>query len=342
MIQKKINSNNSGLFNTNSRFFFGKTAKQRMTYHELLYIWLDSGKTLWKESTYCKYRHIVECHLLPETENVFLDEIDTEYINQFLIKISSMGKGRDTPDLSPTYIRLIAFVIKTSLSFAAQNHYCEPLSGEIRLPSKDRKHKHVLTIKEQRCLESALSPATNEKDLGIFLSLYTGMRIGEVCGLQWNDIDYENGMIHIRRTAERIINHNPENGEKKTKLDLFDTKSLSSNRIIPVPSKIQSVLIDSDKSHTYLIRGRTHDYIDPRTLQYYFEKTLKKCGIRHVNFHALRHTFATRCMESGMDMKSLSELLGHANVNITLGIYVHSSLEHKRKQLEEMSKLFDD
>lgn len=323
--------------------FWEKFVKKRcVTYREILYLWLDANKDKWKESTYSKYRHVIECHVLPEVQDTFIERVDADYINDILRKKSCDGRLDGEGGLSPTYIRLIAFVMQTAQSFAAQNEYCEPLKGEIHLPSKNKKMKHVLSVREQQKLENSFPDNMNDKDLGILLSLYTGMRIGEVCGLKWSDIDFENQTIHVRRTVERIAVHDPQEKSSKTKLVLMDTKSFSSNRIIPIPSKISNILIGRNSSNGFLLTGRMNEYMDPRTLQYYFHKTLKSCGICRVNFHALRHTFATRCMESGMDMKSLSELLGHANVSITLGIYVHSTLEHKRKQLEAMSKLFDE
>ncbi len=327
----------------NNQKFWGRFAKRHhITYNEILYLWLDVNQTKWKESTYSKYRHVIECHILPEVQDTNIHQVDAEYINNILHKKTCTGRLDGEGGLSPTYIRLIAFVMQTAHSFAVQNDYCEPLKGEIRLPSKSRKMKHVLSVREQQKLEKSFSENMNDKDIGILLSLYTGMRIGEICGLKWCDIDFENQTIHVRRTVERIAVHNPQEKSNKTKLVLMDTKSLSSNRIIPISTKISSILKSRNFVNGFLLTGRMNEYMDPRTLQYYFHKTLKKCGICQVNFHALRHTFATRCMESGMDMKSLSELLGHSNVNITLGIYVHSTLEHKRKQLEAMSKLFEE
>lgn len=170
--------------------------------------------------------------------------------------------------------------------------------------------------------------------MGIILSLYTGIRLGEVCGLKWEDIDYETNTMHIYHTVERIQNNYDIRNNSKTKLVLLDAKSVNSDCIIPIPSNLLPYL--SKNKTGFVIKGDVYDYTDPRTLQYFFKKKLRESNLDDINFHALRHTFATRCIESGMDAKTLSEILGHSDVNITLRTYVHSSLEHKRKQMEAM------
>ena len=183
-----------------------------------------------------------------------------------------------------------------------------------------------------RCILTDL----DERKLGVLLSLYAGLRIGEVCGLRWEDIDFDTQTIHIRHTVIRVKNIDG-NCERKTRLVLGDTKTFSSNRIIPIPPKLTSLLKQMKKADKdFILLGTTYKYTDPRTYQYAFKNYLSSCNIRQINYHALRHTFATRCIESGMDIKSLSEILGHASVNITLNTYVHSSIEHKRSQLQTM------
>ena len=186
-------------------------------------------------------------------------------------------------------------------------------------------------------LENYLHINIDNRKLGALLALYTGMRIGEVCGLRWCDIDFDSQTIHIRNTVERIKNINQKPGEPKTVLVLCNAKTVSSDRIIPIPAKIMELLIlFRRKDEQFVMEGYLYDYTDPRTFQYAFHSYLKESNLKKVNFHALRHTFATRCIESGMDVKSLSEILGHASVNITLNTYVHSSLEQKRTQINSM------
>ena len=195
----------------------------------------------------------------------------------------------------------------------------------------------MLTLPEQTKLDMFLSSNFKDRDIGILLSLYAGLRIGEVCGLMCTDFNFETQTVHIRHTVERIKNMDAKVGENKTVLMLCDTKTISSDRIVPIPPmlipRIKEIV---DKGNVFLLEGGSYEFTDPRSYQYYFSKRLNEGNFRRINYHALRHTFATRCIESGMDIKSLSEILGHASVNITLNTYVHSSIDHKRNQMKKM------
>ena len=173
-------------------------------------------------------------------------------------------------------------------------------------------------------------------DLGIMLALYTGMRLGEICALKWEDIDLEHKIIHVRHTISRIKNQDPS-VDAKTVLILDTPKTKTSRRDIPISSKLFRFLDMAHRNEcNYVISGDTN-FMSPRTFEYRFQKKLDCCGVPRINFHGLRHTFATRCIERGVDIKSLSEILGHANVGITLNTYVHSSMDQKRKQIEKLS-----
>lgn len=171
--------------------------------------------------------------------------------------------------------------------------------------------------------------------MGILICLYTGIRIGEVCALRWEDIDFINNTISIKRTSQRISNING-NSLKKTKIIVTTPKSTNSIRTIPVNSSIMSILKDNYANNNYYILTGSNTPKDTRVYEKYFENLLRKCNLRKINFHSLRHTFATRCIESGIDVKSLSEILGHANCSVTLNIYVHSSIDQKRKSIDKM------
>lgn len=307
---------------------------ENCSFRQAAYLWLENNRIKLKEPTYIKYRRLLDHHITPVIGGIPIQKVDASCINRLLFQKSIDGRLDGKGGLSPTYIRSIAFVLKSAMAYAVQNNYCAPLKGEIVLPARQKNKLEVLSIPEQISLEKVCFEEIGEKKLGILLSLYTGVRIGEVCGLRWDDIDLEKKTIHIHHTVERIQNIGENTAGEKTKLVLLDTKSACSDRIIPLPSKLLPLL--AIKGTGFLIKGQVHDYADPRTIQYFFKNQLRKCNIRYVNYHTLRHTFATRCIESGMDIKSLSEILGHANVNITLGTYVHSTLEYKRTQLETM------
>ena len=176
------------------------------------------------------------------------------------------------------------------------------------------------------------------KNIGILICLYTGLRVDEICALHWNDISLKEKTLYIHQTLQRLQNENI-NG-KKTSLILSTPKSSCSIRTIPLPDDIAVVLDNFPcKKEGYLLTG-TDSCIEPRTMQNHFKHVLKEATIEETNFHTLRHTFATRCVEAGFDIKSLSEILGHSNVNITMNRYVHPTLELKRQNMQRLSCSF--
>lgn len=176
------------------------------------------------------------------------------------------------------------------------------------------------------------------KSLGISLALATGMRIGEVCALQWGCIDLSEGLVHVKQTLQRI--YTKENGIGKSKVIVTAPKSFRSNRYIPLPEKYLPIL----KKHqagpfAYLLTGKEDKFIEPRTLREYYNRLMKSNGTKYVTFHGLRHTFATRLVEAGCDYKTISELLGHADINTTFRTYVHSNMDKKRQFVEKAGDL---
>ena len=184
---------------------------------------------------------------------------------------------------------------------------------------------------------SELTEELNLPGLGIYLCLFTGIRVGELCALTWDDISLENNMIHIHRTMQRI--QTPDS-ERKTAILIAKPKSQCSIRDIPIAGALREKLVQQAVKEGYVLTGNKTNYIEPRTMQNRFKAIVERCGIQDVHFHTLRHTFATRCIEVGFDVKSLSEILGHANVSITLNRYVHPSMELKQKNMDKLSKLF--
>lgn len=311
---------------------------RKKTLREVLYLWLENNRIKLKQQTYANYQYMIEKHIIPAIGSVMVCQIDAKYLNSFVLSKSLNGRLDGNGGLSTSYIKKITFIINSTLEYAANENLCTPIRSEVFNPPKKKSELEILTIVEQSTFEKFISNNFVERDLGILLSLYAGLRIGEVCGLMWKDFDFETQTIHIQRAVERIRNVDSIAGESKTILMCCDVKTISSNRTIPIPSILLPLLKKYRKSgDAFVIEGCSYKYSDPRTIQYFFNKRLKECGIKKINYHALRHTFATRCVESGMEIKSLSEILGHANVNITLNTYVHSSLDHKRIQMENMT-----
>lgn len=196
----------------------------------------------------------------------------------------------------------------------------------------------VLSRSEQKILIDYLLTDLNSCKFGILFTLYTGLRIGEICALKWENINLNDGLVYINATMLRIKNIEAD-PEAKTKIIINDPKSFSSSRIIPLSDYIINLCHKFQcNNESYVLTG-THKYLEPRTLQNRFNKYCKECNLVGVHFHTLRHTFATRCVEVGFEIKSLSEILGHSNIQITLQRYVHSSLELKRENISKLNKL---
>lgn len=197
----------------------------------------------------------------------------------------------------------------------------------------------VLSISEQEKLERVLREDLSFSNLGILLCLYTGIRIGEVCALTWKDIIAEEQILSVNKTMQRLQQLN--GFERKTRIVISSPKSECSIRRIPLPDSIYHLLQSNRCSDdSYILTGRINKFVEPRTMENRFKKVLRLAGVQDTNFHTLRHTFATRCVELGFDIKSLSEILGHASVNITLNRYVHPSMELKQKNMNMLSDLF--
>lgn len=314
------------------------TYKANISFREVLFLWLEVGKGNYKEQTYARYRYIIETHIVPDIGVISVTQISTEYINGFIADKRTKGRIDGRGGLSVNYTQTILFIMLSALRYAAQENFCSPIIGKKLKHSKSKRKTEVLSLQEQKQLETYLSVDTDIKKAGVLLAIYTGARLGELCGLRWSDIDFDNGIIHISRTVERICNHEHISGEPKTKLIISETKTISSNRFIPISEKTVLLLkLIKHNDSPFVLSGISRDFMDPRTLQYAFKRFLNECNLRDVKFHTLRHTFATRCMESGMDIKTLSEILGHSDTSITTNIYVHSTIEHKRKAIETMS-----
>ena len=197
-----------------------------------------------------------------------------------------------------------------------------------------QKNVEVFTETELKQLARIILRRTDETGLGILLTVYTGIRLGELCGLKWQDVNAGKGMLHVQRTVERVAQ---EDGT--TCLAVLTPKTESSNRWIPIPQEMMRVLKpDQRLPETYLLTGG-EIIPDPRTMQNRYKALLKRVGVPYRNFHALRHTYATRCIEQGIDAKSVSELLGHSDVRTTLRLYVHASMDYKSKAVEAIGFL---
>lgn len=313
-----------------------ETNRSGTKYKTVLHNWLAMSRMRIKESTYSRYVHLANTHILPYLGDLTLDRLTTQAIEQHISFLLSDGRVDSNGGLAPKTASDVLTIIKGSIDYARCSGYqinCYLDRLVIKKPQVDMR---VLNVDEQSRLLSVLLSDTDLPKLGVLLCLYTGMRIGEVCALRWENINFSDGILSIRETLQRIQDVDV-GSRRKTKVVITEPKSRNSIRDIPLPKALVDIAIGFKAApKAYLLTGRTDKFMEPRTLQYRFEKYISECGLCDVNYHALRHTFATRCIELGFDVKTLSEILGHTNVNITLNRYVHSSMDTKRTSMQRL------
>jgi len=223
------------------------------------------------------------------------------------------------------------------VQYGEKKGYIDGFDYDVIRPKAEPKELAVLTAQEQNSLLDYVKENLDHKKLGVMIALYTGIRLGELCALQWSDIDFHTGVMSITKTLQRVKNTDP-NSTSKTKMVIDKPKSRKSIREIPLPDYLLCLLKQwrgQQPSGNYVLSGRAK-YIDPRVMQDIFKACLKSASVEATNFHALRHTFATRAKEQQFDDKSLSELLGHSSVRFTLEKYVHSSIDTKRASMTRL------
>lgn len=205
---------------------------------------------------------------------------------------------------------------------------------------QDKDEIRVFSISEEKKLIAYLKEHMDLTAVGIMICLYTGIRIGELCALKWDDINMTEKTLKIGKTMQRL--RVKGNKDKKTEVKILVPKSTHSIRTIPMPDVLARLLAEHQSDEGFVLTGDKVKFVEPRTLQKRFKRILEKCSIEDANFHATRHTFATRCVELNFDIKSLSEILGHASVTITMNKYVHPTMEHKAENMNRFTGLFED
>ncbi|MFG6353513.1 MAG: site-specific integrase [Oscillospiraceae bacterium] len=305
-------------------------------YDAVLTAWLQSTKIAVKESTFAKYSQLIDSHIRPDLGQYSLSRISTQILRDFIQRQLLTGRLDGQGGLSPKTVIDMLTIIKESMTYAEDNGIVVACNPQRLTVKKTEKEMRVLTPQEQEALVRVLLNEMSLPKFGVLLSLYTGIRIGELCALQWEDLCLSSSTLKIRKTIQRIQDRNAE-PETKTKVIITEPKSQCSIRDIPLPLFIVELAKRFvAEPEAYVLSGTASKYVEPRIMQGRFKRYIAEAKIADANFHATRHTFATRCVEIGFDIKSLSEILGHANVNITLNRYVHSSFELK---CNNMSKL---
>lgn len=288
----------------------------RLTVKELFEEWLSAVKLRVKESTYANYRMKADSHILAAFGKLRYENLTVQLVHSFIEMKLKAG-------LSAKYVSDIVIVFKSMTKYVSRVHgFRNPLEAVV-LPRGAKRERKLFNDTQQKKLCKYLTSDLNNTSLCVLLSLYTGLRMGEICGLRWSDVDFAKRTITVRRTVQRIRTGH------STRLLIGSPKSHSSRRSIPIPAFIADILRRFRRSDNICILSGSEKIAEPRTLQRRFKTILKKAGLPSINFHSLRHMFATNCIRAGFDVKTLSEILGHASAETTLDRYVHSSMERK-------------
>ena len=299
----------------------------RAAFNDVLDVWLAETRGRVKRSTLATYGGACERYIRPALGPVPTEQMTDEEVAKFL--------GEASEIYSSSTLRIICHILRSALELAHDAGLCAAVNGRFQLPHGARHEARILSQADQLRLLETLRPEDGPVQLGILLCMYTGMRLGEACGLRWGDVSPDCNIIYIRRTLQRLPG---AEGEHKTALVLDTPKSRSSARAIPVPARLCPVLEAARcGAGCYVLTGQETP-MEPRRFQRRFKSALREAGVADINFHALRHTFATNCVNLGCDAATLARILGHSDVAITLNTYVHPSFEAMRAIVDRNSE----
>lgn len=300
------------------------------TIREIAVAWKEYKRPYVKQSTMAAYLLILENHLLPAFGEK--DSLPEQSVQSFVLEKIEYG-------LSVKSIKDILIVLKMVMKFGVKNEWMNYYEWDIKYPTNSaNKELEVLSVSNHRKILDHIQSHFTFTGLGIYISLSTGLRIGEICALKWNDINITEGTITVSRTIERI--YMVEGEKKHTELVISSPKTRNSCREIPMSKELLAIVKPLKKivnDDFYVLTNDEHP-TEPRTYRNYYNGLMEKLGIPRLKYHGLRHSFATRCIEAGCDYKTVSVLLGHSNISTTLNLYVHPNMEQKKRCITKMFK----
>ncbi len=310
-----------------------KVDKIKLDFSALAEQWLASVSHGVKESTLAHYDYTLQRYLLPVFGAWKVHGLDEQRLEQGMLEVISPKSGNHKP-LGASSARECLSILRRICKYAAHLRLMRPVEILVKLPQFERVQTKPLSVQEQACLRDFVLEHPTTRKAGLLLQMQLGLRIGEVCGLQWGDFDLSAGVLTIRRTVSRIYCR-----DGHTKVLIQTPKTRSSGREIPIPQELFTLLQrlhGGASEETWFLSGNAEKPVEPRCYRKSVQLYLRQAAVRKVHPHTLRHTFATTCLQAGCDIKTLSELLGHADPNITLRRYVHSNMNRKRRELERV------
>lgn len=293
------------------------------TLEELCGYWLLQRRDMVKKSTYSGYDYSVRTHILPFLGKVLLTELEEADISAFITGMRERGLAEAT-------IHSILISFKSVIRFGIRCNLLKEDLLDCCSVSYRRPESRILTIQDSAGMKEYLLQKNTIFSIAVLLCRGTGMRIGELCGLKWGDIDFSSNSIKIQRTVSRIPNPDFLDGQPKTVLYIRTPKSHTSAREVPIPGYLRDALEKMRGQENFYVLTGKETCTEPRNVQKKFRTILKHCGMKEYNFHAMRHGFATACLENGMDCKTVSSILGHSSTYITMDFYMHTSMHRKQ------------
>ena len=308
-----------------------------MTVKTLMDCWLTTNATSLKQSSYQRYRFLIEKHIVPQIGGIKLIDLKADNLNAYREYLLTKGRLDGRGGLSQKTANDIMSIIRSGIKLlCSEFNSANSILDNIKQPTVKLRPVNVFSTNETVSITHEILTNPKIANIAILLSLETGIRLGEVCALKWSDFDLHEGVVRIHRTAVRI------NYGGKTVLTLQTPKSDASERTVPLPARLIMLLRTAKvgkKDNMFVLTDDRSTPMEPRTMQYRFASLLKKLEIQRRGYHVTRHSFATRCIEKGVDPKTLSEILGHSDVKTTLQMYVHPSINMKRYSVELASSL---
>lgn len=292
--------------------------------------WKEYKQHFVKQSSMAAYLLLLNKHILPEFGDC--TELPEHEVQSFVLRKIKGG-------ISAKTVKDILIVLKMIVQYGAKNGWINNYSWDIKYPANEQKKElDVMSTDNFKQILAYLQKNFTFQGLGIIITMNTGMRIGEICGLQWGDIDMDTNCISVQRTVERI--YVMEGDKKFTKLVINTPKTQNSCRQIPMSKDLLALVKPLMKvvNKSYYVLSNSDKPIEPRTYRNYYKDLLAQLGIPDLKFHGLRHSFATKCIEAGCDYKTVSVLLGHANISTTLNLYVHPNADQKKRCIDKMMK----
>ena len=300
------------------------------TIREIALAWKSDKQRYVKQSTYAAYVLILENHILPSFGEC--RTLSEQLVQDFVLKKLNSG-------LSIKTVKDLLIVLKMVMKFGVKNKWTDYCEWDIKYPTtENHKDIEVLTVEHHKKILDFIQQNFTFRNLGIYISLTTGLRIGEICGLKWEDIDIASGTISVKRTIERI--YIAEGNHKCTKLIINTPKTKNALRDIPITKELLTMIkpLKRVMNDNFYVLTNDEKPTEPRTYRNYYHRLMKRLNIPRLKYHGLRHSFATRCIESNCDYKTVSVLLGHSNITTTLNLYVHPNMEQKKRCIAKMLK----